>query len=58
MAVGDNGGHGPPIVPPTVCKKEKLRGRERERALVLLHGEMESTVLDKKLSKKFVVRTF
>ena len=59
MAAGENGDHGPSIVPPTVCKKKRGigRGKGQERALILLHREMGSTVREKTPNRGFVVGT-
>ena len=59
MAAGENGGRGPSIVPRTVCKKEKGigQGRGQERALILLHGGMDSIAREKTPIRRFAVGT-
>ena len=56
MATGETEDHGPLIAPPTVWKEERGRGREQERALILLHREMDLTVLEKTPTNMFVGR--
>ena len=55
MVAGENGDHGLPIAPQTVCKKERGRGRGLEHALIPLHKAMESTVTEKTPTRRIVV---